>query len=162
MYDVIPVMSTKSTVCGPVSLKMLLAYYGVDVELDTLIEECGVKVDGCAASDLLRVGRAHGLDMIAFKMDAEELLRQDRPAIIWWKFQHFMVFCGLNDAGDPVLCNPQRGRYPIDRGTFKALYSEIALFNGEPVTGDETPTTAERLTALEDELTATKIILGVE
>lgn len=163
MYDVKPVNDRRSTVCGPVSLKMLLSYYNIDADLDTLIEECNIRVDGCTAADLLRVGRAHGLDqMVAFKMEAAELVRQDRPAIIWWRYHHFCVFCGTNDAGDVVICNPSSARYAIDFGTFAALYSGVALFNGEPVTGDAPASTTERLTALEDELAATKIILGVE
>lgn len=132
MYDVIPITSAKERDCGPTCLAMLLAYYGTDVGLDALTDECGVDILGCTGADLLRVGRAHGLDMVAFSMNAEELIRQDRPAIVWWKRGHFCVFAGRNNAGDVVICNPDRGRYPLDAGTFAALYSGVALFNGEP------------------------------
>ena len=67
MFDVIPVTSVKPTDCGATCLKMLLAYYGTDVDLDKLIRECNTRLIGCSAGDLLRVGRAHGLaDMKAF------------------------------------------------------------------------------------------------
>ena len=134
MYDITPVTTAHHTACGPACLKMLLAYYGHDAELDDLIRECGMSVNGCSAKDVLRVGRAHGLaDMAAYREDADALLRQDRPAIIHWRYNHFVVYCGLNDKGEPVISNPGRGQYPIDVGTFATLYTGVALVNGHPV-----------------------------
>ena len=132
MYDITPVTSQKSVVCGPCCLKMLLAYYGTEVDLDTLITECGVTVAGCSAKDLLRVGRAHGLDMAAFSESADDALTADRPGIVWWKYSHFVVCCGLDDEGKAVVCDPIRGRYRVTQGTFKSFYSGVALYNGQP------------------------------
>ena len=114
MFDVIPVTSPKPTDCGATCLNMLLAYYGVDVPLDQLIVECHTNIIGCTAKDLLRVGREHGLDMKAFQMSADELIRQDRPAIVWWRYQHFVVFCGRDENGQVVICNPDLGRYRMN------------------------------------------------
>lgn len=140
MFDVKLVTTRHTTACGPACLKMLLGYYGIEAELDTLIEECGVTVNGCTAGDLIRVGRAHGLaEMSSWQEGLEDVFRQDRPAIIWWQYNHFIVYCGLNDAGEPVIANPMRGRYAIDRGTFAALCSGfqpgtcVALCNGKPL-----------------------------
>lgn len=135
MYDVKPVTTAHTTACGPACLKMFLRYYGQDVELDTLIAECGVSVHGCTAGDILRVGRAHGLtDLGAYKITTiDSLLQQDRPAILWWQYKHFVVFCGLNDKGEPVICNPSSGRYPINVETLTTKFSDgIALCNGHP------------------------------
>lgn len=140
MYDVIPVTSDKPLDCGPTCLKMLLAYYGTDVPLEQLTEECGITVAGCTGADLMRVGRAHGLDMQCFSMDAAELVRQDRPAIVFWKHSHFVVFAGREDDGRVWVCNPDRGRYRMTEGTFAAIASGldahpgqvIGIFNGEP------------------------------
>ena len=132
MYDVIPVTSKKPTDCGATSLKMLLAWYGLDVSLEELIAACRTRIVGCSAADLLRVGKSRGLDMKAYQMSADELIRQDRPAIIWWRYNHWCVMCGRDDQGRVVICNPDRGRYGIDQGSFAALYSGAALFNGEP------------------------------
>ena len=140
MFDVKLTTTRHATACGPACLKMLLAYYGIEAELDALIEECGVTVNGCTAGDLIRVGRAHGLaEMSSWQEGLEDVFRQDRPAIIWWQYNHFIVYCGLNDAGEPVIANPMRGRYAIDRGTFAALCSGfkpgtcVALSNGKPL-----------------------------
>ncbi len=140
MFDVLPVTSPNPTDCGATCMKMLLAYYGEDVPLDDLIKECNTRIIGCTAKDLLRVGRDHGLDMKAFKMDPEELVRQDRPSIIWWKYSHFVVLCGQDDEGKVVICNPDLGRYRMSFATFASFYTEICLFNGEP---SDLPTAGE-------------------
>lgn len=132
MFDVDIVTSKGDTDCGPACLKMLLGYYGVDVSLDDLIAECGVQISGCSGRDLLRVGRAHGLDMEAFRMDPDELIRQDRPAIVWWSYTHWVVMCGLDDHGNVIIANPSRGRFGIDQESFSKLYSGVAVFNGNP------------------------------
>lgn len=133
MFEIDFCSQRRETCCGPASLKMLLGYYGVDVAFDTLVEECHVSVDGCTAVDLLRVGRAHGLaSLSAWQTDAEDVLKQDRPAILYWRGTHFLVYGGLNEQDEPVLYNPARGVYAIDRGTFAVLFSGIMLSNGMP------------------------------
>lgn len=133
MFEIDFCSQRRETCCGPASLKMLLGYYGVDVAFDTLVEECHVNVDGCTAVDLLRVGRTHGLaSLSAWQTDAEDVLKQDRPAILYWRGTHFLVYGGLNDKDEPVLYNPGRGVYAIDRGTFAVLFSGIMLSNGRP------------------------------
>jgi len=132
MYNVMPVTSDKETNCGATCLKMLLGFYGIDVDLDTLIKDCNTRLIGCTGKDMLRAGRKHGLDMTAWKMDGDEVSIQDRPSIIWWNYNHWVVCCGLDDNGNVVICNPSRGRFPLDIGTFMSRYSGVALFNGEP------------------------------
>lgn len=151
MFDVLPVTSSHPMACGAVSLKMLLEYYEISVPLEQLIDECNVRVSGCTGSDIMRTARAHGMsDISAWKMDAPELIRQDRPAIILWHHNHFVVFCGRDDKGNVWICNPSRGRFPLDEGTFCAMYSGIAFFNGEPeaIPESETATAADYEAAL--------------
>lgn len=132
MFDVPVYTSERPTDCGATCLKMLLEFYGKVVDLDELNRELNTRLTGCTLADLKRVSIIHGLDPYLYQMDAEELLRQDRPGIIWWKFNHFVVFCGLNDAGDPVINNPDRGQYRIPINTFKTMYSEMGIWNGDP------------------------------
>ena len=157
MFDVLPVTSPQHNDCGPTCMKMLLTYYNIDVDLDQLIEECNCKITGCTGKDLLECGRKHDLDMTAWKMDAEEVIRQDRPSIIWWKYCHWCVCCGMDDQGKVVICNPDIGRYRMAADTFKGWYSGVALFNGTPET---LPEGAEQATA--DDLLNALRGLGVE
>lgn len=164
MYDIVPVTSDKPLDCGATCLKMLLSYYGHDVELATLIKECNMRLIGCTARDLKSAGNAHGLDMHAYEMGVDALLKMDRPAIIHWKHNHWCVYCGNDENGKAVICNPDRGRYRMDEAMFATMYSGVALFNGEPVAlpDVESQALAERVAGLEEELKATKILLGLE
>ena len=38
MFDILPVTTDHMAACGPACLKMLLAYYGIEVPLDQLID----------------------------------------------------------------------------------------------------------------------------
>lgn len=134
MYDVELVTVKGKTDCGAACMAMLLKYYGTEVPLDDLIRECGCRISGCTGKDLLRVGRAHNLDMTAFRMDADELRLQDRPAIIWWCYSHWVVMCGMDDNGNVVVANPSLGRYGLDKESFSKLYTGVCLFNGVPET----------------------------
>lgn len=132
MYDVKPITSDRSTDCGATCLKMILDYYGTEVPLEQLIKECNTRLIGCTATDVMRAGKLHSLDMKAYKTDVDGILNVDRPAIIWWKKKHFCIFCGIDEAGRIVICNPDRGRYRMSKSLFRSWYSGVALFNGIP------------------------------
>lgn len=132
MFDVKPITTLHPTDCGATCVKMLLDYYGIEVDLDTLVEECNTGVGGAKMRDMGNCARQHGIDSKYFKMDGDEVVTQDRPSIVWWKYGHFVVCCGMDDAGKVVICNPDRGRYPISLSLFNALYSGVVMFNGEP------------------------------
>ena len=133
MFDVKPIVSPKPTDCGATCLQMLLAYYDIEVSLETLTKECNTGFNGCTAGDIMRAGRKHGLnDIKSFSMDAAEVVRQDRPSIVWWKYRHFCVCCGLDDNGKVVVCNPDRGRYRMSEGVFRSFYSGVSIWKGEP------------------------------
>lgn len=132
MFDIVPVTSPKPTDCGATCLKMLCNYYGVEVDLDELVKECNTRLIGCSAKDIMVAGRNHGLQMLAYKADAEDVYNQDRPAIVWWMYAHWVVCCGLDEDGKVVICNPDKGRYRVSKGTFTSFYTGVELTNGEP------------------------------
>jgi len=132
MFDVKPTTSKKAADCGACCMVSLLGYYGEEVTLDDMVKECHVSLGGSSAKDLMVVGRNHGLDMKAWKMSAEDAIRNDRPTICWWKYNHWVILCGLDDDGKVVICNSSRGRYAMSQSLFKAFYSGIALSNGIP------------------------------
>lgn len=139
MFDIRPITSPRPLDCGATSLKMLLAYYGKEVSLETLTVECKTRLVGCSMLDIKRAANTHGLGATVWKMDAEEVVRQDRPSIVWWRDNHFCVCCGRDADGKVVICNPDKGRYRMSEGTFKSFYSGVALFSGEPEDLPEEP-----------------------
>ena len=140
MFDILPITSEKPYNCGATCMKMLLAYYGMDVPLDELERECNTGIAGCTGADLLRAGRKYGLDMQAYSMDADELVRQDRPAVCNWKYGHWILFDGRDEDGWVYVCNPDMGRYRMPEGLFKTYFTGlddhpgqgVAVFAGKP------------------------------
>lgn len=51
--------------CGAKALQMVMAYYGVEVREDELIEVLGTGVDGTATSDMVAVAMKHGFQVKA-------------------------------------------------------------------------------------------------
>lgn len=131
MFDVTPIPSMNRYDCGPTCLAMLLNYYGLPYDQKELIEECGCDITGCNGKDMLRVGRAHGMDMKSYRTDVDGVVKADRPTIIWWQYDHFVVCCGEDENGQVVICNPNTGRFRISRGSFASFYTGIAFSNGE-------------------------------
>lgn len=123
-------------------MKMLLSYYGIDAGIDNLTRECNTTpITGCTFADMLRCGRKYGLDMRAYRMDAEELIRQDRPSIAWWDHNHAVVCCGM-DGSRVIVCDPSGGQYRLTPYLFEQFYSGICIFNGEP---EDLPDDAEEI-----------------
>lgn len=147
MFDVKPITSPKELDCGATCLKMLLNYYGKDAKMSDLYEECETTIAGCSGAGIKKAAEKHGIEIKAYSISAEELLRMDRPAIIHWKHFHWCVLCGLNEKGEVIICNPDRGRYPIKRDTFECFFTGTALFNGEPEEMEEQPTQADLIEA---------------
>lgn len=146
MFDVKVTTTKASTDCGAACMVSFLAYYGVDVDLETARKECNIKVGGCTGKDLLVCGRKHGLDMIPWGEDGiwetdddarktdVDVIEQDRPSICWWQKRHWVICCGLDDnnPNKVVIMNPSRGRYSISKSLFKAFYSGLSITNGIP------------------------------
>ena len=127
MFDIVPVTSRKPTDCGATCMKMLLSYYGQDVPLEQLVEECNTKITGCTGKDLIRCGKLHGLDMKAYSATAEDIMESDRPEIVWWMYNHWVIYGGLDEDGKVVIYNPDRGRYRVSKSTFASFFTNISL-----------------------------------
>lgn len=131
MFDVPVYTSPKVNDCAATCLKMIADYYDVEVgTIADLAKELNTRLIGCTALDLKNVAISHGMNFKAFNMEAEELYSETKPAIIWWKYKHFVVFCGMNDKDEPVIINPDRGRFSLDKGSFESMYTKVAIFNG--------------------------------
>lgn len=62
--------------CGAAALQAVLAYYGIDVRQDTLMEKLGTsEVDGTSYKEIVRVAQEYGLKTnIVVNMTIEQLI----------------------------------------------------------------------------------------
>jgi ATP-binding cassette, subfamily C, bacterial len=112
--------------CGAASLGILLRYYGLWMPLEQLRVDCGVTRDGSKASNLLKAARRMGLESRGIRCEIDALLKLEPPAILFWNFNHFLVFEGVSE-GKICLNDPATGPRRVTIEELEASFTGVVL-----------------------------------
>ncbi len=112
--------------CGAAALGGILAHYGKHVPLEELRVECGVSRDGVKASNIVKAARRYGLDANGFRVEIDGLRKLPIPSIIFWKFNHFVVYEGHSRRGHH-LNDPACGRRIVAPESFDKDFTGVVL-----------------------------------
>ena len=119
-------LQMESTECGAAALGIILEYYGRYVPLTQLRERSGVSRDGSDAANLILAAKSYGLKGRGFKKGIKALRKITPPAILFWEFNHFLVFEGF--IGDKIALNdPALGPRRLSLSEFESSYTGIVL-----------------------------------
>ena len=119
-------LQMESTECGATALGIILQHYGHYVPLTQLRERCGVSRDGSDAANLILAANSYGLKGRGFKKGIKALKKITPPAILFWEFNHFLVFEGF--VGDKIALNdPALGPRMVSMQEFETSYTGIVL-----------------------------------
>ncbi len=112
--------------CGAAALGIILGYHGRFIPLEQLRIECGVSRDGSKASNVINVGRDHGMKCEGHSRTLEEMRTLNVPCILFWEFNHFLVFEGFKN-GKYYLNDPAFGRRLVEEQEFSEAFTGITL-----------------------------------
>ena len=127
--------------CGAAALGIIMRYYDLWRPLEQLRMECGVTRDGSKASNLLKAARRFGLEASGVRCELNALLKTEPPVILYWNFNHFLVYEGVSQ-GKVHLNDPATGPRRISIEELEASFTGVVLkINRGPafVPGGEKP-----------------------
>jgi NHLM bacteriocin system ABC transporter peptidase/ATP-binding protein len=112
--------------CGAAALAIVLAYFKKFVPLEELRHECNVTRDGVKASNMISAAKRYGLNVVPCRMELEHLSHVKVPAILFWEFNHFVVFEGKKN-GKYYINNPEIGSYVLREKEFSKAFTGVIL-----------------------------------
>ncbi|NDD29363.1 MAG: NHLP family bacteriocin export ABC transporter peptidase/permease/ATPase subunit [Proteobacteria bacterium] len=112
--------------CGAASLTMICSYYGLWIPLEKMREQCSVTRNGANALNLIKAARTHGFTATGNRLAWDALAGIKLPAILFWRFSHFVVLEGFTREG-AWLNDPSAGPRFVAKEEFIREYSGVAL-----------------------------------
>jgi len=126
------VLQMEAQECGAASLAMILGWYGISENLDTLRERCHTGRDGVKASAVLAAAREYGLEARGLRSDIAYLRNLRHPVILFWQRRHYLVLNGVSRDGKRFYLNdPAEGERTVLTDEMERCYSGVLLeFSG--------------------------------
>jgi NHLM bacteriocin system ABC transporter peptidase/ATP-binding protein len=121
------VLQMEDAECGAAALGMVLAGFGRYVSLEELRTACGVSRDGSKASNVLAAARSYGLTAKGLRRPLSKLGEAKLPAILFWRYSHWVVLEGFDGRGSVYLNDPAEGRRKVGLAEVKLAYSGVSL-----------------------------------
>ncbi len=121
------IMQLEMLECGAACFAMIMGYYGKWVTLEQARVDCGVSRDGSSAKNIMRAARGYGMEVHAYKLEPEALLKEGPfPCMIHWGFNHFVVLDGFH-GNKAVLNDPARGRIVVSWEEFDREFTGVCM-----------------------------------
>lgn len=116
----------EATECGAVALGIVMGYYGKFVPIEELRIACSISRNGSNAYNMTLAAANYQLDAKGYSLDLPALYEIELPAILYWKFDHFVVLEGF--GRDCVYINdPATGPRTISYDDLNQSFTGVAI-----------------------------------
>jgi ABC-type bacteriocin/lantibiotic exporter with double-glycine peptidase domain len=112
--------------CAMACLTMILGCHGYAITLREVRSRLEVSRDGLSALDLVNAARDYGLTTRAYSVAPADLARVPAPAVVHWRFGHFVVLVRWSPQRVDII-DPATGRRSLTRAEFDAGFTGVVI-----------------------------------
>ena len=121
-----PLLQAEAAECGLASLAMVALHYGHRINLAGLRQRYPTSIQGTTLQELMAIASDLELAPRALRLDLTELDKLQKPAILHWDLNHFVVLESAGPRGVTIL-DPARGRRTMTLESFSRHFTGVAL-----------------------------------
>ena len=126
MNEVETVFQVESYECGLACLVMIQRGLGGDISLNEFRERVGGRDHELSIKDIIHCAKKMHLTGRPVQCDLDELRQLALPAILHWRFNHWVVLTKIT-GNQFTVHDPVEGRLPLPRSVISQLYTGIAI-----------------------------------
>lgn len=121
-----PVLQSEAAECGLASIVMVARHYGHRINLAGLRQKYPPSVRGSTLEQLMAIASDLELAPRAVRLDLDELDKLQKPAILHWDMNHFVVLEKVA-GGMATIVDPANGRRRIPVTKISTHFTGVAL-----------------------------------
>ncbi len=120
------VLQTEAAECGLACIAMIADFHGYRADLASLRRRFPVSLKGVTLTSLIHVADALGLSSRPVRLELRELRRLERPCILHWNLDHFVVLKSVG-ARSVRVHDPARGERRVSIREASRSFTGVAL-----------------------------------
>ncbi|MEA3028865.1 MAG: ATP-binding cassette, subfamily bacterial CvaB/MchF/RaxB [Sphingomonadales bacterium] len=121
-----PLLQSEAAECGLAALAMIALHYGHRINLPGLRQRYPTSIKGTTLEELMAIASDLELAPRALRLEVAELDKLQKPAILHWDLNHFVVLESATPRHVTIL-DPARGRRRLTLAAFGRHFTGVAL-----------------------------------
>ncbi|MCT8127154.1 peptidase domain-containing ABC transporter [Alishewanella sp. BS5-314] len=119
-------LQSEAAECGLACVAMVANYYGHQLDLATLRNRYSVSLKGTNLQQLMLLANQLALASRALKLEVDELAKLQKPCILHWEMNHFVVLTKVGRNSVTIL-DPAIGERKVAMAELDKAFTGVAL-----------------------------------
>ncbi len=112
--------------CGITCLSMIANYHGLKTSLMAMRQQFPTGSQGITVRQIINIANEIGFSARVLKIDLEQLSKINKPAILHWNFDHFVVLSKVTSKGITIH-DPARGVVSLNWYEVSDAFTGVAI-----------------------------------